>query len=165
MILLIEIYQLIEIYVRKDSNMATFLYERSVNYYETDQMAIVHHSNYIRWMEETRIKLLEELGLAYDRMEREGVLIPVLSAACEYRIAFRFGDIFQVEVYPVSFNGIKLRLGYRIYNKADGRLHASGETSHCFTDSSMGLLRLKKQYEDIYLRLQEWVICNQEETV
>ena len=25
------------------------LYEHRVSYYETDQMGIVHHSNYIRW--------------------------------------------------------------------------------------------------------------------
>lgn len=33
---------------------------RRVNYYETDQMAIVHHSNYIRWFEEARIIWLIE---------------------------------------------------------------------------------------------------------
>ena len=27
-------------------------YVRKVQYYETDRMGIVHHSNYIRWMEE-----------------------------------------------------------------------------------------------------------------
>ena len=29
-----------------------FTFERKANYYETDQMGIVHHSNYIRWFEE-----------------------------------------------------------------------------------------------------------------
>ena len=27
-------------------------YKHKVQYYETDQMAVVHHSNYIRWFEE-----------------------------------------------------------------------------------------------------------------
>ena len=31
-----------------------FIYERKVNYYETDKMGVVHHSNYIRYMEEAR---------------------------------------------------------------------------------------------------------------
>ena len=30
-------------------------YEHIVQYYETDQMKVVHHSNYIRWFEEARI--------------------------------------------------------------------------------------------------------------
>ena len=29
-----------------------FSMERNINYYETDRMGIVHHSNYIRFLEE-----------------------------------------------------------------------------------------------------------------
>ena len=29
-------------------------YERTAHYYETDRMGIIHHSNYIRWFEETK---------------------------------------------------------------------------------------------------------------
>ena len=38
-------------------------YEHKAHYYETDKMGIVHHSNHIRWMEEARMDLLEQLGL------------------------------------------------------------------------------------------------------
>ena len=37
-------------------------YEHHVKYYETDQMRIVHHSNYIRWMEEARMDMMEQMG-------------------------------------------------------------------------------------------------------
>ena len=30
------------------------VYQHKVQYYETDQMGFVHHSNYIRWFEEAR---------------------------------------------------------------------------------------------------------------
>ncbi len=33
------------------------VYEHKVQYYETDQMRVVHHSNYIRWFEECRIAM------------------------------------------------------------------------------------------------------------
>ena len=33
-------------------------YEHNAKYYETDQMGCVHHSNYIRWMEEARVDLM-----------------------------------------------------------------------------------------------------------
>ena len=29
-------------------------YEHHAKYYETDQMGIIHHSNYVKWMEEAR---------------------------------------------------------------------------------------------------------------
>lgn len=136
--------------------MANFTYERNVQYYETDQMAIVHHSNYIRWMEEARIEHLKTIGLPYDKMEEIGILIPVLTANCQYRLAFRFGDTFMIQLRCIAFNGIKLTLGYEIRHKKTGDLHATGETSHCFTDKNMKLLNLKKEHKDIYESLLAW---------
>ena len=43
-------------------------YRHKVQYYETDQMRVVHHSNYIRWFEEARVNLMEQMGMGYDRM-------------------------------------------------------------------------------------------------
>lgn len=41
-------------------------YQHKVQYYETDQMGIVHHSNYIRWFEEARTDYMEKMGMGYD---------------------------------------------------------------------------------------------------
>lgn len=49
-----------------------FTFERKANYYETDQMGIVHHSNYIRWFEEARLEMLRAMGLPYKKMEDNG---------------------------------------------------------------------------------------------
>ena len=50
-----------------------------VQYYETDQMGVVHHSNYIRWFEEARAEWMEAVGLPYAQLEAEGIASPVLS--------------------------------------------------------------------------------------
>ena len=42
-----------------------FAYERTINYYETDKMGIVHHSNYIRFLEEARCYKLKKMGMPY----------------------------------------------------------------------------------------------------
>ena len=57
-------------------------YSRSVNYYETDQMGIVHHSNYIRYFEEARLHRMDEIGLSYSGLEELGVIIPVTFVDC-----------------------------------------------------------------------------------
>ena len=54
-------------------------YEHHAKYYETDQMGIIHHSNYIRWMEEARIAYMDELGFPYKKVEEAGIISPVLS--------------------------------------------------------------------------------------
>ena len=43
----------------------TYSYLHRVQYYETDGMRIVHHANYIHWMEEARIAYMEEAGYGY----------------------------------------------------------------------------------------------------
>src|SRR5699024_6892716 len=49
-------------------------YLHTVQYYETDQMGITHHSNYIRWMEEARVVFLDEVGWGYDKLEEMGLI-------------------------------------------------------------------------------------------
>lgn len=136
--------------------MNPFCYSRKINYYETDQMGIVHHSNYIRFMEEARIALLEKIGVPYDKIEEAGVLIPVLTASCEYRQACRFGQTFRILVKPLFFNGIKMKLRYEIYIEGRDELHASGETGHCFLDKNMRPVRLKKEFPEIYQAFAKW---------
>ena len=48
-------------------------YRHTVQYYETDRMGIVHHSNYIRWMEEARTDFMDQLGFPYARAVEAGI--------------------------------------------------------------------------------------------
>ena len=57
--------------------MKAFLHQ--VQYYETDMMGVVHHANYIHWMEEARIDFMNQIGFPYLEMERKDVLSPVKS--------------------------------------------------------------------------------------
>ncbi len=125
-------------------------YEREIYYYETDQMGIVHHSNYIRWFEEARIEFLKQIGLPYDEMERKGLLIPVLGVSCKYKKAFRYGDTFQICMKIQDFRGVKFNVVYEVRNKATGELHATGSSEHGFVDSKLMPVNIKKAYLDIY---------------
>ena len=55
----------------------SFKYERKINYYETDRMGVVHHSNYIRFLEEARSRWMEELNIPMEKLENEGFTITV----------------------------------------------------------------------------------------
>ena len=67
-------------------------YSRKINYYETDQMGIVHHSNYIRFFEEARLDMMKKVGLDYRALEEMGIIIPVTFAECRYLVPLRFDD-------------------------------------------------------------------------
>lgn len=47
-------------------------------------MGIIHHSNYVKWMEEARMDLMDQMGLSYKQMEEMEIISPVLSIAVEY---------------------------------------------------------------------------------
>ena len=66
-------------------------YTHKVQYYETDQMGIVHHSNYIRWFEEARTDFMEQLGMGYAEMEKQGVVGMVLGLAYYYFVGCKTG--------------------------------------------------------------------------
>lgn len=133
------------------------LYEHRVSYYETDQMGIVHHSNYIRWFEDARVDFLEQAGFSYKKMEDIGVMIVVLGASCDYKISSRFGDNVIIIPKISEFNGFKMTVTYRVLNKADRTLMATGETRHCFTDLNLKPVRTKKDYPDIYKLFYDFI--------
>lgn len=125
-------------------------YERKVFYYETDKMGIMHHSNYIRIFEETRVHYLSEAGMPFEQIEAQGVLMPVLSVECRYKRPLKFDEPFAVYPKITKFNGTTLNLEYKIISRKTGELCAEGSSSHCFTDTNMNPLRTKLKYPDIY---------------
>ena len=104
-------------------------FERGINYYELDGMNVVHHSNYIRYMEEARIYLLDQIGLPYKKIDDNGIMIPVLEVHYKYKSPAKFGDTISIKVDIAEFDGIKMKIKYEIKNKLDGRLLGIGETS------------------------------------
>ena len=90
-----------------------------VRYYETDQMGIVHHSNYVRYFECGRIDLLEKIGLPIHKIEESGVILPVISVECRYKTPARLGDKLKVVSVIDSVPMAKLHIRNEIYNQSD----------------------------------------------
>jgi acyl-CoA thioester hydrolase len=109
-----------------------FVYRRAANYYETDQMAIIHHSNYVRWMEEARMAWMASLGVDYAEMERLGVISPVVSINVKYKKPVLYGETVDIEVSVKKYNGVKLALEYEMTNIETGEVTTIGESTHAF---------------------------------
>ena len=134
-------------------------YKHKAQYYETDTMKIVHHSNYIRWMEEARVDMLEQMGLGYDVMEdmleqmglgydvmeRAGVLSPVLSVECEYKKMTRFPETVTIQVRLARYTGVRFDVEYEMTGE-DGTLRARGKSTHCFIDGKGIPLSFRRRF-------------------
>jgi acyl-CoA thioester hydrolase len=125
-------------------------------------MDVVSHTNYIRWLEEARIDFMAKAGVAYDQIEAEGIMLPVLEVNCRYRHSLTYGDHFAICTRIDAYNGFKLQLSYEIFNQKSGVLCATATTSHCFTDSAMKPIRLPKKepaLHERFLHIQE-AVCS-----
>lgn len=129
-------------------------YVRKVQYYETDAMGIVHHSNHIRWFEEARVDFLEQLGYGYHRLEREGISAPVLEASCRYLAPLRFGEEAVITLTLTACTPVRFQVRYEIREKEGGELRGEGQTSHCYMDGKGALLSLRKANPGFYRILQ-----------
>ena len=125
-------------------------YSHRVQYYETDQMGIVHHSNYIRWFEEARTDLLERAGISYHEMERRGIIIPVLAVECEYKVMTRFGETVRIYSNVEGFTGLRMSIRYRLHVEGEATPRSTGLTRHCFLGRDMRPLKIKVLHPDVY---------------
>lgn len=119
-------------------------YEHQAQYYETDQMGIIHHSNYIRWFESARIWFMQQIGVDYRDMERLGIISPVLEVHCMYKSMVHFGDTVEILLKIEKYNGVKLELSYIIQDKETQEIRTCGSSKHCFLDREGKPLSLKK---------------------
>ena len=122
----------------------SFTFERRINYYETDKMGVVHHSNYIRFLEETRCEWLEKIGMPFEVLEKNGITIPVLGVNCQYKYHVTFGNTIVIKPYMKEYSGVRMTVGYEVIEKETGKLVLTGETKHCFTNIELRPINLKK---------------------
>lgn len=135
-----------------------FVFERKVNYYETDKMGVVHHSNYIRYMEEARCSWLENIEMPFSLLEENDITIPVLAVNCTYKYHITFGDTIIIRPFVKEYSGVRMTVGYEMLDKKTGKTVLVGETKHCFTDKNLKPINLKKynsEFSDKFQKLLE----------
>jgi len=123
---------------------------RKANYYETDQMGIIHHSNYIRWFEEARIDFMEQIGFGYENSVNAGIDIAVLEVVCRYKGMVKFGDTVDIYVRIKEITPAKMSVAYKITDHANGELRTTGESLHCFMGPDHRIVRLNRTVPELY---------------
>ncbi len=129
-------------------------YHRQVNYYETDKMGFVHHSNYIRYMEEARLDFMHQIGMDYKHLEDLGIIVPVTQVSCRYKRSVYYGDELEIRVALTAFNGVRMEYRYEIFDK--GVLSAVGESGHCFLGEGGAPINVKKRLPALYEEVEQY---------
>lgn len=127
----------------------------TVRYAETDQMAIVHHSNYPIWYEAGRTDFTAQMGMPYTKIEEEGVLFPLLELHCKYIQAAKYGDAVIVETSITKLSIVKVEFSYKVYRESDGVLLNTGTTVHGMVTKDLRPINMKKEKPEIYALLEQ----------
>ena len=131
-------------------------YYHKVQYYETDCMQVVHHSNYIRFFEEARLDFLEKIGVSCAEIEKMGYIVPVISVSAEYKSMARYGETLAICVKFEEFSGVRFSFTYQVYDSATKTLRATGRTGHCYLKDGKPV-HLKRALPDLYASMMEQI--------
>lgn len=115
--------------------MKTSFLKIQPRYSETDQMGIIHHANFLIYMEQARLEWLNDLGFSYQKMEDEGVLLPVHQIDIKYKNPIKFGDQITVKTTLRNLPTTRVIFDYEI-SINDNQLCAIAALTLVFTDAN-----------------------------
>ena len=105
-----------------------------VRYYETDQMGIVHHSNYIRYFECGRNAMLKEMNMPMEKVEASGVMMAVVAVDAKYKVPAKLGDTLRIVSIIDTPPTAKVVVKTEIYNQNE-QLVCTGSVTLGFIDA------------------------------
>lgn len=128
-----------------------------VRFYETDAMGIVHHSNYLRWLEIARFDFAEKfMPETFRKMAEKSMYLPVVNAQLSYREYLGYGDVICITTSLVKSDVAKLVFLSKVTKKDSKKIVAKGYTEHVFVNSEKRMyLRMPQCVCDDLERLKE----------
>jgi len=104
-----------------------------VRYADTDKMGVVYHSNYAVYFEVGRTEMFREIGLTYNEMEKNNVMLPLVDLHINYKRPAKYDDLVTVTTSVNEMPNLKIRFDYEIHNE-QGDLLVNGYTTLVFID-------------------------------
>ena len=131
-------------------------FEHHTKYHETDQQGYIHTSNYMNWIEDARMHLMEQMGLTFKQMLEMEISSPIVSHSIEYRSPVKFDETIVVDTKLLAYDGHEMDVAYRIYDKATGEDRAVAKTCHCFVNKSGTPISMKRAYPELDTKFFEF---------
>ena len=121
--------------------------EHHVDFFDTDAMEVVHHTNYIRWFEIGRVEFLRAAGITLGELMADGYVFPITDVSAKFLSPGRFDDVLVIETTPTALTKAKMAFDYRILRKGEDTVLVTGHTQNVFTSRETGkIARLPEKY-------------------
>src|SRR4051812_12997923 len=125
--------------------MSFFEYKRWVAFCDTDAMAVVHHSNYVKYFEECRVAWMRAKNMEDTHFPEADVALAVIELKIIHHKPCAFGDELKIQM-QVKRESLKLKFRYAIYSSSRDEMIASGETIHVPINKELRPVRLLPKF-------------------
>ena len=113
--------------------------EIEIPFFDVDSMQIVWHGNYLKYFELARTALFKTMGLTPNTIQTMPYKWVVIESKCRHPSALKYGDVVVVEAQLIDVE-YRIKVSYKIRNKADGKVAAKGYTVLATLDSKNNML-------------------------
>ena len=103
-----------------------------VAFAETDAMGVVHHANYLLYLERARIAWLDEYDQPYREYMAQDRHLPIIGVTLRYLRSARFDDRLAICCWLAWLRGASLGMAYEIHRGAEPLV--AGSTEHAVVD-------------------------------
>ncbi|PIS11162.1 MAG: acyl-CoA thioesterase [Bdellovibrio sp. CG10_big_fil_rev_8_21_14_0_10_47_8] len=118
-----------------------YRYIHRVQFYETDLMGIVHHSNYLRFYEEARVAWAHDRGLIDYQKPESAFQLAVIETRVRHLLPAKFGDLCEVDV-QARIEGAKVVFEYKMFCMARTKEPISyAKTVHAALDLNLKVIK------------------------
>jgi acyl-CoA thioester hydrolase len=122
-----------------------------VAFYETDAMAVVHHANYVYFLEDARTAWFEEHDRAYQQYVEVGRHFAVTKVDLDYLRPARFYDRIEIKA---ALLWVRAASGCFVYDIVrDGELVVTGSSEHALVDNNGRVRRIPQEWREGLVRL------------
>ncbi|MCF7926676.1 MAG: acyl-CoA thioesterase [Candidatus Izimaplasma sp.] len=121
-----------------------------LRYSDTDQMGVIYHANYITFFEQGRTTFLNDLGIDYLDIEKQGVLFVVRNIEIKYKRPSTLDESLIVETTIDELTDYKMTFKHVIKNDKN-QIKVIGKSSVASVKKdSFKLCKLKEELPKIY---------------
>jgi acyl-CoA thioester hydrolase len=113
--------------------------EATVAFHDIDVIGVMWHGHYLKYLENARWKLMDQIGFGFDVMNDSGFAWPIVEMHVKYVHAARLGDQLRVRASLIEWEN-RLTVNYLVLRADDERL-ARARSVQVAVDAGTGALQ------------------------
>lgn len=110
----------------------SYTHQLRSRYGETDKMGYVYYGRYLEYFEESRTEMIRSFGFPYSKLEKNGIMLPVIHTAVDYKSPVFYDELMDIEVLLYEIPTVRLATYYKVYTDRKQKPHAEGKVDLCF---------------------------------